>query len=252
LTRDNLLAKYLSGPRRLLALPTLALGAAVIFSGMYFVAAIPRVFYPYDLDFIEDGLLMTALRVANGQAVFLPPNAEFVPHVYMPLYTWLGGLLFKVTGPGFAPLRLLSLTATIATAALIYGIARRESNLPWVGPACAGLFLGGYRIVGFWYELARVDSLYMMLVLAGLALASPRPSARPGGNCSGSGLIYQTDGGNLCSLPGALPVPHNWPAGLDICRHLWRANYPAGPGSEYTDRRLVFLLHHHHCRRQPH
>ena len=53
-----------------------------------------RVAYPYDIDFVEDGMLMQALRVAAGQPVFIAPNAEFAPHVYMPLYTWLGGLAF--------------------------------------------------------------------------------------------------------------------------------------------------------------
>ncbi|MBI1877610.1 MAG: glycosyltransferase family 39 protein, partial [Chloroflexi bacterium] len=126
--------------------------------------------YPYDLDFIEDGLLLTSLRLANNQPVFIPPNADFVPHVYMPLYIWLGGLLFKVTGPSFIPLRLLSLAAIVSICGLIYWIARRESGQPWLGLVCAGLFLGGYRIDGFWYELARVDSLFVALALAGLTL----------------------------------------------------------------------------------
>ena len=41
----------------------------------------------------------------------------------------------------------------------------------WIAIACAGLFLGGYRINGFWYEFARVDSLFVALTLGGLALA---------------------------------------------------------------------------------
>jgi 4-amino-4-deoxy-L-arabinose transferase-like glycosyltransferase len=135
---------------------------------MYFLTAIPRVFYPYDLDIVEDGLLMEALRVADDQPIFVPPNADFIPDTYMPLYFWLGGVLFKVTGPSFAPLRLLSLAATVLTGGLIFWIARRESGLGWVAIVCAGLFLGGCRISGFSYELARVDALLVMLTLAGL------------------------------------------------------------------------------------
>ena len=137
----------------------IAVSAAVFFAAMYVVTAIPRILYPYDLDFIEDSLLMQALRFAQGQPVFVPPNADFDPHVYMPLYAWLGGLLFNITGPSFVPLRLLSFGATLATASLIYWIAHRESGLRWIAMTCAGLLLGGYRISGFWYELARVDSL---------------------------------------------------------------------------------------------
>ncbi len=142
---------------------------ALLFVAAYLLTALPRIFYPYDLDFIEDGTLMESIRFANGQPVFVPLNADFMPHVYMPLYSWLGGLLFKIVTPGYAPLRLLSFGATISTATLIYFIAKREGGQKWMAIACAGLYLGGYRLTGFWYELARVDSLYVALALGGLA-----------------------------------------------------------------------------------
>jgi hypothetical protein len=53
---------------------------------------------------------------------------------------------------------------------LIYWITRRESEQGWLGLVCAGLFLGGYRINGFWYELARVDPLFVALSLGGLTV----------------------------------------------------------------------------------
>jgi len=158
------------GPRQDGILGWLAIFVAIVFAAMYFLTAVPRVVYPYDLDIVEDGLLMESLRVADDQPIFVPPNADFIPDTYMPLYFWLGGLLFKVTGPGFVPLRLLSLAAIISSSGLIFWIARRESGLGWVAIVCAGLFFGGYRISGFWYELARVDALLVMLTLAGLTL----------------------------------------------------------------------------------
>lgn len=137
----------------------------------YFFTALPRIAYPYDLDFIENGMLMQSLRHAEGQPVFIAPSGEFAPNVYMPLYSWLGGLLFQLTGPGYAPLRTLSFAATIVTTGLIFYITYRESQKRWVALACAGLYLGGYRLSGFWYELIRVDSLYVMLVLTAFILA---------------------------------------------------------------------------------
>jgi hypothetical protein len=160
----------------------LAVAAAGVFVAAYFLTALPRLFYPYDLDFVEDSMLMQALRFGQGQPVYVQPSVEFAPHVYMPLYPWLGGLIFRVAGPGFLPLRLLSFSATLITAALIYFIARRESGgerrvrgernvRPYgIGFVCAALYLGGYRLSGFWYDLARVDSLYVALALAGVAL----------------------------------------------------------------------------------
>ena len=82
-----------------------ALLTAALYAVMFVMAVIPRLLYPYDLNFIENGLLMTALRETSGQPVFIAPQAEFTPHVYMPLYTWLGGLLFKWIEVGYIPLR---------------------------------------------------------------------------------------------------------------------------------------------------
>jgi 4-amino-4-deoxy-L-arabinose transferase-like glycosyltransferase len=149
----------------------IAISAAVFFMGMYFATALPRLVYPYDLDFLEDSVLMESVRFANNQPVYAPPNVEFNPHVYMPLYFWLGALLFKLGGPSLLLLRSLSLTATLTTTIVIFWIAKRESGRHWIAVCCAGLFLGGYGISGYWYELARVDSLFVTLTLCGLAFA---------------------------------------------------------------------------------
>lgn len=164
---------------RHLSFKSLAILVALTFAAMYFVAAIPRVLYPYDLDFLEDSMLMHALRFAQDRPVYFKPGAEFTAHIYMPLYAWLGGLLFRLVGPGFVPLRLLSLAATLATAGLLFYIARRESGRLWLGLVCAGLYLGGYRLSGFWYELARVDSLYVALAMLGAALGIYGCRSRP-------------------------------------------------------------------------
>jgi hypothetical protein len=145
---------------------------AVVFIAMFFVTSLTRLLYPYDLDFLEDSMLMESLQVAQGQPVYVPPNADFNPHVYMPLFFWLGAILFKLGGPSLIVLRLISLGSTLATTILTYWIALRESGLKWVAIACVGLFLGGYRINGFWYEVARVDPLFISLSLAGLTLAN--------------------------------------------------------------------------------
>jgi hypothetical protein len=149
----------------------LAMLAAGFFMGLYFSTALPRLIYPYDLDFLEDSVLMEALRFANNLPVYIPPNVEFNPHVYMPLYFWLGGLLFKLGGPSLLSLRALSLAATLTTTLVLAWIAQRESGRGWVAFCCAGLFLGGYGISGYWYELARVDSLFVTLTLCGMAMA---------------------------------------------------------------------------------
>jgi hypothetical protein len=151
-------------------LKRLALAVSALFAGMYVFTALPRLFYPHDLDFLENNSLMQALRFAQGQPVYASPSADFVATIYTPFYTWLGSLAFHILPPGLLPLRLISFYATLLTAVLIGHIAYREARQRWLALACAGLYLGGYRLTGFWYDLARVDSLALMLVMLGLTL----------------------------------------------------------------------------------
>lgn len=157
-------------PRHLSLMRAVVVGVAVLFAGMYFLVALPRIFYPYDLDFIEDSMLLQSWQFAQGLPVFVPPNADFVPHQYMPLYSWIGGWLLRVTGPEMAPLRLLSFAAVLMTTALVFYIARREAKSNWLAIVCAGLVLAGYRLTGQWYELVRVDALFLALSLAGMTV----------------------------------------------------------------------------------
>ncbi len=152
------------------------LGTAVLFlislaaSLAYLRLGLARVFYPYALDFIEEDMVMQAWRVAQNLPVFVPPNAEFVPQVYMPLFTWLGGQLMRLTGFAFWPLRLISFLSTVGTAVLIFYIGWWECGNKTAAFTGAALFLAGYRLVGGWYDLARVDGLFTFLSLAGLVL----------------------------------------------------------------------------------
>ena len=69
----------------------------------------------------------------------------------MPLYTWPGGWVLKLGGPGMMPLRYLSLAATLITASLLYVIGRREGASRLIAFAGAAVFLaaiaGGYLLL---------------------------------------------------------------------------------------------------------
>lgn len=159
-----------STARKWLSLEGLAGIVAICCAGFYLYVAFRRILYPYDLDFIEDNMLMQAIQVSLGKPVYVPPNADFVPQVYMPLYTFLGGWMFKVLPPSYFTLRLFSFSASLLTAILIFLISKRISGDRRVAFCAAALFLAGDRLTGGWDELARVDALYVMLMLSGTAL----------------------------------------------------------------------------------
>lgn len=143
---------------------------AIVASLVYLRVGLARVFYPFALDLVEEDMLLQAWRIAQGQPVFVPPNADFVPQVYMPLFTWLGGQLLKVADFAFWPLRLISFLSTVGTAVLIFYIGLRESGSKIAAFAGSALFLVGFRLVGGWHDLARVDALFAFLSLAGLVV----------------------------------------------------------------------------------
>lgn len=162
--------KIKSSARKWLSLEGLACVVALCFAGFHLYVAFRRILYPYDLDFIEDNMLMQAIQVSLGKPVYVPPNADFVPQVYMPLYTLLGGWMFKVIPPSYLPLRLFSFMASLLTAILVFLISKRISGDRGVAFCAAALFLAGDHITGGWDDLARVDALYVMLTLLGVAL----------------------------------------------------------------------------------
>jgi len=56
----------------------------------------------------------------------------------------------------------------VGTAVLIFYVGWRESGNKTAAFVGSALFLAGYRLVGGWYDLARVDALFTFLCLAGL------------------------------------------------------------------------------------
>ena len=73
-------------------------------------------------------------------------------------------------GVGFVPMRLVSVAATLGSLALIYRLVSRETGSRFAGAMAAGLFVATYGASGFWFDLVRVDMLFLVLVLGGLYL----------------------------------------------------------------------------------
>jgi hypothetical protein len=55
----------------------------------YIIIALLRLQYPYELEWMEGGMVDHALRVLSGQKLYVRPSLEFVPFIYPPLFTYL-------------------------------------------------------------------------------------------------------------------------------------------------------------------
>jgi len=143
------------------------LGGA-IFLFAYLLIAIRRLAYPFDLEWMEGAMVHHVARVLAGKPLYGPPALEFTPFLYPPLYYWVCALAARVVGLGYLPLRFVSLVSSGAIFWFIYRIAQRDTASWRAGVLAAGLFAATYRLGGAWLDVARNDSLFLALMLAGL------------------------------------------------------------------------------------
>lgn len=149
-----------------------AKGVLLVGAALYIVAylgvALSRLTYPFELEWLEGVTSAHVDRVLAGQPLFVPPSLEFVPLLYPPFYYYVSAAASWLTGPGFTPLRLVSLASSLAILALVFFIVRRETSSNFAAFVAAGLLAATYRLAGAWFDVARVDSLFLALALGGV------------------------------------------------------------------------------------
>lgn len=167
--------------------------AFALFAAAALALSAARVSYPFELEWMEGGSLIQVQRLLTGQGVYVAPTFEFVAHPYGPVYYWLAAALAAVTGPGFAPLRLLSYLASLGSMAALFAIVHGRTRRVDAALVSACLFAATYRLSGTWFEIARVDALFLFLFLAAAWLLLTR-DATPSAAAAGAllGLCYLT------------------------------------------------------------
>lgn len=153
-------------------------GAALAHLLAFLAVALSRASYPFELEWLEGGVLQEVRRLLAGKAIYAAPSPEYVPFMYAPLYFKVAAWFSPPQG-SFLPLRLLSLLATLGSAFLVFDWIRKETRRAAPAVIAAGLFIAAFKPSGFWFDLARVDSLFLFFCLLGLRLlaSSPRPAA---------------------------------------------------------------------------
>ncbi len=124
-----------------------------------------RLVYPYELDWIEGGLLTSVLQILDGNPLYAAPSVGYVPFLYAPSFFYLAALAAKIMGPGLLALRLVSVAATLVSLVTIALIVFGETKSWFWGIVSAGLFAGLYPASRFWYDLGRVDMVFVMFFL---------------------------------------------------------------------------------------
>jgi hypothetical protein len=144
-------------------------GLAVI--GAYVSIALARLGYPGHLEILEENSLVEVHRILAGRQLYPAPSASYVPDGYTPLYFAVSAAVASVLGQSYLPLRLVSLVASLACFAILGRLVQRETRSRAAGAAAAGLLAATYFATDTWFDLGRVDSLFLALSVAGLYAA---------------------------------------------------------------------------------
>jgi len=151
-----------SSARRVLAAAVAALGLANVALVAYTIVA--RVRYGYDLEWMEGGMLLHAMRVRSGASLYTAPSIEFIPYLYTPLYPALVALVSPIAGGIDYPVaRAVSIAGFIAAIASGAAIVRPHARSA-VMLAPLAIAVGAYAATGSFVDLARPDGLWLGLV----------------------------------------------------------------------------------------
>lgn len=157
---------------------SLLTGLSLYYLGVFIVIALLRMTYPFELEWMEGGMVDHVVRLVGGEQMYVEPTLSFVPYIYPPLYYYVSAGFSQLTGEGFFPLRLVSFLSALGSFALIHGYVRRETGHVRYGIMAAGLYAASFNLCGGWFDIGRIDSLFMCLLLGGIYAYRFFPSAR--------------------------------------------------------------------------
>jgi hypothetical protein len=125
-------------------------------------------FYPYELEWIEGGILQVVVRILDGLPVYSSPTPEYVAPLYMPFFFYVSAISAKFFGVGLPALRLVSYFAALMTALLVSRSVweiTRSRMAAVLSILCWGAV---FKFSGSWYDVARVDSLWTFFLVGTL------------------------------------------------------------------------------------
>ncbi len=153
--------------------------ALVIFFCVAFIAIdlfiiLSRMFYPYQLEWMEGASLVEVNHILQGRILYLPPSVYFVPLIYPPIYFYASAGLAKLIGLGFGALRLVSFLSSLICAIVLYAAVYRKTKNRFAGFLAAGSFAAAFMLTGQWFDIARVDMLAAAFSILGIYFARDR------------------------------------------------------------------------------
>lgn len=160
--------------------------AGIVLASLLVATSWARVWYPFDLEWMEGGMLAHAWRLHEGLPVYVRPGPDFVPFLYPPGYSAIVAALAEVLGVHLPLGRAVSMIASLAAAGAIgFGVRRAGGTLP-LAFASGLAFLGTWPQGGAFFDLVRPDALAVALAGWAIVLGMER------GGAVAAGLLLAT------------------------------------------------------------
>ena len=127
--------------------------------------------FPYDLNYGEGYLLFDAVRLAQGQPLYVDlQQFPMVRSPYPPLFPLIWSVLVPIAGAALWPGRAIEVASLLALGLVVGWNAWRACRGRWPVVAAVGLLVAS-PFVYQWAGYARVDLLALALAAGGLATA---------------------------------------------------------------------------------
>lgn len=152
-------------------LKILVAGLGLGFVGLFYLIAYRRFRFPLELEWAEGGVMDMVRRLVSHQPLYVAPTKDFIPFMYTPGYYYVSFALGHFTGMDLMTLRLVSIAATTGCLAMIFAYVRRSTGDLFAAWVSSGVFAALYGQASGWFDLARVDMLYLFFLLVAIYLS---------------------------------------------------------------------------------
>lgn len=132
---------------------------------LFIFVIVNRIHLPFDLEWGEGAGINQIYRILSADKLYGEPTIGFAPLVYTPFYYWLSSIAGGIFGWVTWTARLISVLASVGAAGMIAWLVIKETRNALAGWLAGALYLACFALSDGFYDLVRVDSLYILLLL---------------------------------------------------------------------------------------
>ena len=132
---------------------------------LFIFVVVQRIGLPFDLEWGEGAGINQIYRILSDEQLYSEPTLEFTALVYTPFYYWLASIMGRISKGVVLAARILSLLASLGTFGIIAWVITKKTGQYLIGWLASALYIACFALSDGFYDLVRVDSLYVFILL---------------------------------------------------------------------------------------